>query len=106
MKKNQKKSPPLLNKKQTKIAIIIAAVILIFLFFFTGSRNLIQLIESSREKKELIRKIDEMKKRKAHLDSIKYKLENDPEYIEKIAREKYNMKKKGEKIYKIIEKKD
>jgi cell division protein FtsB len=104
MKKVKKKSSPLLNKKQTKIVIVIVVSIFAYLFFFTGSHNLIQLFKSNQEKKELIRKINEETRRKSHLDSIKYKLENDPEYIEKIAREKYNMKKKGEKIYKVIEK--
>ena len=30
------------------------------------------------------------------------KLRNDPEYIEKVAREKYNMKKKNEEVH-IVE---
>ena len=33
----------------------------------------------------------------------KNRIENDLEYIEKIAREKYKMVKPGEKIFKIIE---
>jgi len=82
----------------------VMAAILLFIFFFRGSHNLIQLFDTYQEKEDLIRNIEEQTKRKAHLDSIKYKLENDPEYIEKVAREKYNMKKKDEKVYKIIKK--
>jgi len=106
MKKAKKKSISLLNQKQTKIFVIVLVTILILIFFFKGSHNIVQLYDSYREKQDLIRKIDEETKRKSRLDSIKYKLENDPEYIEKIAREKYNMKKKDEKVYKVIEKKE
>ncbi len=106
MKKSKKKSSPLLNQKQTKILLAVVFIVIVLLFFFSGSHNIIQLYESHREKQELIRKIEEETKRKARLDSIKQKLENDPEYIEKIAREKYNMKKKGEKVYKVIEKEE
>jgi len=42
--------------------------------------------------------------KKATLDSERTLLLNNPEYIEKIAREKYNMKKKGEKVFRIDEK--
>ncbi len=104
MKKTKIKSATLLNQKQTKILVVVLAAIAILYFFFSGSHNIIQLYESHREKQELLRQIEQEKVRKARLDSIKYKLKNDPEYIEKIAREKYNMKKKGEKVYKIIEK--
>ena len=39
----------------------------------------------------------------AEVSSDLNKIENDLDYIEKIAREKYNMVKPGEKIFKIIE---
>ncbi len=42
---------------------------------------------------------EEREKRKAE----KNKIENDLNYIEKIAREKYKMVKPGEKIFKVIE---
>ena len=51
--------------------------------------------------------IEEIKKKeKEKLVSEKHRLENDIDYIEKLAREKYRMAKKGEKVFKVIEKED
>ena len=50
--------------------------------------------------KEDIKNLEDEKK---NLEEIKDKIENDSTYLEKIAREKYKMKKKGEKVYEIIE---
>jgi cell division protein FtsB len=38
------------------------------------------------------------------LEEEKTKLNNDPKYIEQLARERYRMAKKGEKVFKVIEK--
>ena len=81
-------------------------VVLALLFFLTGPRGTIQLIRQNKEKERLIKEIEELEKTQAALDSEKVKL-NQNAYIEKIAREQYNMKKEGEKVYKIeIEDKD
>ena len=44
-------------------------------------------------------------KKRLNIDSLKIvieKLENDLHYIEKVAREKYNMIKEGETVYQIV----
>lgn len=74
---------------------------LIILLFFTGPRSVFQLISASFEKKRLNREIYDLEQKKAELDSIRIELQTNPQVIEKIAREEYNMKKKGEKVYKI-----
>ena len=38
------------------------------------------------------------------LEEEKTKLSNDSKYIEQLAREKFRMAKKGEKVFKVIEK--
>jgi len=53
------------------------------------------------KKQDLQNEIIELEKTKVELDSIRNRLENDPAYLEKIAREEYNMKKEGEKVIKI-----
>ena len=40
------------------------------------------------------------------LTSEKTRLENDLQYIEKLAREKYRMAKPGEKVFKVMNKKN
>ncbi len=85
---------------QGLVFLICMSLIIIFIF---GDHGLIKLykIKSKREKIQnhitLLR--EEREKRKEE----KNKIENDLEYIEKIAREKYKMVKPGEKIFKVIE---
>ncbi len=97
------------KKKQTKkinplfirLALALAILAFIFIVFIGGSRGSLKLYKSHDEKQQLLHEIDELNAKKARLDSERTRLINDPAYIEKIARETYNMKKKGEKVYKI-----
>ena len=43
-----------------------------------------------------------MREEKEELVLEKHRLENDLDYIEKLAREKYRMAKPGEKVFKVI----
>ena len=49
------------------------------------------------------KKISQLREEKEILKNEKNKIENDLDYIEKIAREKYKMVKPGEKIFKVID---
>ena len=49
------------------------------------------------------KKITQLREEKEVLKNEKNKIENDLDYIEKIAREKYKMVKPGEKIFKVID---
>lgn len=80
------------------ITLISAAVIF---FFINGPRGTFQYINASREKEQLQMEIESLETQKLKLIEEKKKLESDPAYIEKYARERYTMKKKGEKVYKI-----
>ncbi|RKY51220.1 MAG: hypothetical protein DRP89_09210 [Candidatus Neomarinimicrobiota bacterium] len=84
--------------------------IIFFLLFLTlllllsiGKRGFIQQIRVRQERKQLERKIAELKEEKKKLEEEKKKLNNSEE-IEKIAREKYGMAKKKEKVYRIVPK--
>ena len=55
------------------------------------------------QKQDLEKEINALEMEKGKLEEMKSNLESDPEYIEKIAREKYKMKKKEEKVYEIVE---
>lgn len=96
-KKQTKKTNPLF----LRLGILIAVFAAIFIIFISGPRGSLKLYQSHEEKQELLKEIEALKIKKARLDSERIKLLNDPDYIEKIARETYNMKKKGEKVYKI-----
>jgi len=69
------------------------------LFFDTHS--LVTKLQLEHQKKELIERTDEYRQKTAELEQKIEDLENNPELIEKIAREDYGMKKPEETVYKI-----
>lgn len=81
----------------------VLALLIIFLF---GDHGLYQLYRLKRERAEIQQKIEELRAEKIQLEAKKTRLETDYKYIEELAREKYRMAKKGEKVYKVIEKKN
>ena len=91
------------RKKRLKQLSIIIALIIVALIFITGSRGTYQLYKFKQKKAELEAEVNRLENEKISLQDTKDKIENDPEYIEKIAREKYKMKKKEEKVYQIVE---
>jgi len=97
----KKKQVKKLNSLFIRLGIAIVVLVFIFVVFIGGPRGSLKLYQSYEEKQELLKKIDELRAKKARLDSERVRLLNDPAYIEKIARETYNMKRKGEKVYKI-----
>lgn len=90
-----------LDKKHIKYFIIAAVGVVLLIIYLTGPRGTIRLWRVLDKKQDLENEIRELETTKVELDSIKNRLENDPEYLEKVAREEYNMKKEGEKVIKI-----
>lgn len=71
-----------------------------------GNFGFIKYYELSLKKERLKSEIITIKKQIDSLNIIIEKLDNDMEYIEKVAREKYNMIKEGETVYQIVPKKE
>lgn len=80
------------------VGIIVLLIVSVFLF---ADRGFLHFYRSYNEREQLREEIEELEKKKVLLLEEKEKLENDPQHIEKIAREKYKMKKKEEKVYQI-----
>jgi cell division protein FtsB len=76
---------------------------LLLVFFASGPRGTYQLFQFYTQKADLEQEIQNLQSKKAELEHLKKKIETDPAYIEKIAREKYKMKKKDEQVYHVIE---
>lgn len=91
------------RKKRVRQIAFLAILLIVASVFITGSRGTFQLYKFSEQKQDLENEIEVLEAEKTELELIKSKIENDPEYIEKIAREKYKMKKKEEKVYEIVE---
>ena len=85
------------------LLLIGATLIIIFIF---GDHGLFQLHKLKQERKEVQKHITQLRENRETLISEKNRLENDLEYIEKLSREKYRMAKPGEKVFKVIPKKE
>ena len=85
------------------LVLIVATLVIIFIF---GDHGLLQLYKLKQERKEVQKHITQLRENRETLIVEKNRLENDLEYIEKLAREKYRMAKPGEKVFKVVPKKE
>ena len=91
------------QKKFIRGILLIIAITLSIVFIF-GDHGLLQLYKLKKERSEIQKHISKLRENREQLISEKNRLENDLEYIEKLAREKYRMAKPGEKVFKVIPK--
>lgn len=93
---------PLRWRKGFLFFILIGFLVVWFLFLDTYS--LWTSYRLSERKDELKAKTEQLKVETARLKEKIQDLKQNPELLERIAREKYGMKKKGETVYKVREK--
>ena len=82
--------------------LILGALILVIIFFF-GDHGVYRLYTIKREKTHLMEDIDSLRAEQEEMIGEKDKLENDLDYIERLARERHRMAKPGEKVFKVVE---
>ena len=104
LRKNNRKTIGL-QKRIVKGILIIGALSLLTIFIL-GNHGLHQLYKLKKQRTEIQNKIDLLREEKIALENQKNKLTTDYKHIEELAREKYRMAKKGEKVFKVIEKKE
>ena len=75
----------------------------LFIIFIFGDHGLLKLYKIKKKRKKIQANITQLRNEREKAAAEKNKIENDLNYIEKIAREKYKMVKPGEKIFKVIE---
>jgi cell division protein FtsB len=90
---------PLRWKKPILVAVLVGAAVIWFLFFDTYS--LLTRIQLENRKDALIEQTEEYRNEAEELDKQIQELENNPQLIEKIAREDYGMRKPDETVYKV-----
>jgi len=83
-----------------KNPIYLLLIILILFFLFLPSYT--KLCDLKKNSEDLEEKIKELQRKNITLQEEKENLERDHFYIEKAAREKLGVVKKGEVIYKIV----
>jgi len=94
-----------LQKQFVRGALLIVAVTLLIIFIF-GDHGLYHLYTLKSERKRIQAEIDYLRNQRITLEDEKTRLKTDYKYIEEMAREKYRMAKKREKVFKVIEKKE
>ena len=105
MKKKQSLTSIELQKKVIRGILTIGALTLLIIFLF-GNHGLYQLYTLKKERNSIQEKINLLREKKIALEHEKTKLQTDNKHIEEIARERYRMSKKGERVFKVIEKEE
>ena len=85
--------------------ILLIGAIFLVIIFFLGDHGLYQLYTLKKERAQIQNQINILRKEKIELENEKIRLQSDYKYIEELAREKYRMAKKGEKVFKVIDQK-
>ena len=93
------------QKKLVKVSLGLIGAFMVLTFIF-GDHGILQLYKLKKEKEKIQNHITELREEKEELVLEKHRLENDLDYIEKLAREKYRMAKPGEKVFKVISDKE
>ncbi|MCD6336995.1 MAG: septum formation initiator family protein [Candidatus Marinimicrobia bacterium] len=93
---------PIIDRK-AKIKIILIVLLMCIAFLILNNNGMITLFQVKHENQILIEKKETLEAKRIELLEEKEKLQHDKKYIEKTAREQYNMVKPGEKVYKVIE---
>ena len=86
---------------QGLILLIFLSLIIVFIF---GDHGLLKLYKIKNQRKKIQTHITQLRNEREQAKEKKNKIENDLNYIEKMAREKYKMVKPGEKIFKVVPK--
>ena len=92
------------KKKQQKkkvIAVGIIGIIVVTMLIF-GDMGLIKYFQLKKQSEQLRTEIKSLINESKYLTDQIGKLENDMDYIERIAREEFRMAKKGEKVFRVI----
>ena len=86
---------------QGLVLLICLSLIIVFIF---GDHGLLKLYKIKSQRKAIQTHIAQLRDEREKAEEKKNKIENDINYIEKMAREKYKMVKPGEKIFKVVPK--
>ena len=82
------------------VGVLIVLVVLLFLIF--NRHGLLHLYRLQSEQRRIEVEIASLQERAAELRQEVASLESDLTYIERLAREKYRMVKRGEKVFRVV----
>jgi cell division protein FtsB len=96
------KERTLQRKKKIKRILFLLLFVFVGYRFFAGPYGFIQIHSLWQEKKNLKKESKILQAKMVDLEIEKKRLEGDKFYLEKQARERLGMVKKGEKVYRIV----
>ncbi|MFC1724315.1 septum formation initiator family protein [candidate division KSB1 bacterium] len=97
----------ILKRKFKKYLFVFLALLFAYVLYGNSNNNIIRLFERKNEENRLKAEIVKFEMENERLKKeIMLLEEEDLDYIEKVAREKFGMIKEGEKVYKIIRTKE
>jgi len=89
--------------KRAKAALFGLFTLLILFMLFGGEFGFLSAYRYTRYERILQEQLASEQARQDSLEKVLERLKNDPEYLERMAREKLSMVKDGEKIYRFEE---
>ncbi|MFQ6604800.1 MAG: septum formation initiator family protein [Fidelibacterota bacterium] len=89
------------QRKFIRALFILIAITLMIIFIF-GDHGFYQLMRLRQERHAIQEQITQLRQERNQMEDEKYTLETDIDYIERLARERYRMAKKGEKVFKVL----
>jgi cell division protein FtsB len=92
------------KKGKLRAILFLMALLLLGYLYMAGDYGFVRIFSLWKEKRDLQMEIKKIETKTIDLKVEKQKLTSDHDYIERIARERYGMVKKGEKIYKFVQK--
>jgi cell division protein FtsL len=95
--------PVMTIKQRRRVRLAFASMLALLFLLSVGKRGCYEQARVRLERKKTEDEIRGLEKDKARAAAEKKKLE-DPAEVEKIAREKYGMSKKDEKVYRVVPK--
>ena len=97
---------PKLAKTQKHLiqGLVLLTCLCLLIVFIFGAHGLLKLYKIKSQRKTIQTHIAQLRDEREKAKEKKNKIENDINYIEKMAREKYKMVKPGEKIFKVVPK--
>ncbi len=88
--------------KRLPLWILGVLLVVLLTVFLSGNRSLIKLYSLNKERAVLIKEKQRLETENTRLEAEIKRLQNDIGYIEKVAREKYNLKRENEDVYQVV----
>lgn len=106
---NQRSRRPVSSSRKARssrwpLILALGILLLFYYFFMIGDTGLIQYWQLQSHRDQVVLEIQGLESEKEKLEYEIEQLRNSPDYVEKIAREKYHMKRDDEKVFIVPEK--